>query len=587
MAFDGTVIAALVKELNETILNTKINKIAQPEGDELLLTLKGNGAQYRLALSASASLPFLYLTEENKQSPLTAPAFCMLLRKHIAGGRIIGVTQPGMERIINFRIEHLDEMGDLCIKTLVVELMGKHSNIIFCAQDGTIIDSIKRVSSAVSSVREVLPGKPYAIAATQEDKKNPLTIGEGELFALMGKSPTTVCKAIYGTLTGVSPVIANEIAYRAGIDGEQPVASYSEDEIRHLCHQVRIFFDDINDGKFTPVIVRKGNEPIEFSAVELSMYRDCEVQSYESISRVLEVYYAEKNVYTRIRQKSADLRRIVSTALERCAKKYDLQMKQLRDSEKREKYRLYGEMIQSFGYGLPEGSKELVAKNYYDENKEIKVPLDPTLTPQENAQKYFEKYGKLKRTAEALSKLTEETKATLDHLESIQTSLDIARSADDLVQIREELVEYGFIKKGRGGKKEKVKSRPFHYVSSDGYDMYVGKNNYQNDELTFKFATGNDWWFHAKKIPGSHVVVKSKDGEMPDRVFEEAGSLAAYYSKGRDSEKLEVDYLQKKNVKKPAGAAPGFVVYYTNFSLVARPDISNLKLVEDAPAPKQ
>lgn len=580
MAFDGIVISGLVHELNQTILNAKISKIAQPENDELLLTCKGSNGQFRVSISASASLPFLYLTSENKPSPLTAPTFCMVMRKHVANGRITHIYQPHMERIINMEIEHLNEMGDLCHKTLVIELMGKYSNIIFCDEDGTIIDSIKRISSTVSSVREVLPGKPYFIPGTQDNKFNPLTMDATQIHDAIAGKPLTVMKAIYSTFTGVSPLIASEIAYRAGLDGEQPLASYSEDQLLHLCNHIAWFFDEIRDNHYHPVIVRKGREPIEFSAVELTLYQDYETESFDSISRVLEVYYAEKNVYSRIRQKSADLRRIVTTALERNQKKYQLQQKQLKDSEKREKYKLYGELINVYGYNLEEGAKELLAPNFYDNNKEIRIPLDSTLTPQENSQKFFDRYGKLKRTAEALDKLLRETKAEIDHLESIQNSLDIALSADDLVQIKQELMEYGFIKKNRGGKKEKVKSKPFHYLSSDGYDMYVGKNNYQNDELTFKFATGNDWWFHAKGMPGSHVIVKSKGEEMPDRVFEEAGMLAGFYSKGRDSDKIEIDYLQKKNVKKPAGSAPGFVVYYTNYSLTIHPDISHLKLIE-------
>lgn len=581
MAFDGIVIANLVHELRETVLNTKISKIAQPEPDELLITVKGGEArQYRLAISASASLPFLYLTEENKQAPLTAPTFCMVLRKHIANGRITDISQPGLERIIHIEVEHLNEMGDPCRKTLIVELMGKHSNIIFCDENGTIIDSIKHVSSAVSSVREVLPGKPYVIAGTQEDKKDPLSADRAQVLAEVAGKPCSVSKAIYSSFTGISPLIAAEIAHRAGLDGDAPVLSYDKGALEHLCSCMVSFMDDVRERAFSPVIVRKCREPIEFSALWLTMYEDYEITEENSISKVLEVFYAEKNACNRIRQKSVDLRRIVSTALERNSKKYDLQRKQYADSEKKEKYRVYGELINSFGYGLPEGAKELEAPNYYDDNKTIRIPLDPTLTPQENAQRYFERYGKLKRTAEALESLLLETKAQIDHLESIQNALDIAMTGDDLVQIKQELIEYGFIKKGRGGKKQKIKSKPFHYVSSDGYDMYVGKNNYQNDELTFKFATGGDWWFHAKKMPGSHVIVKAKDGEMPDRVFEEAGQLAAYYSKGRDSEKVEIDYLQRKNVKKPAGSAPGFVVYYTNYSLTIHPDISALTLIE-------
>lgn len=580
MALDGIVISNLVYELNQTLKNSRISKIAQPEADELLLTCKGQNGQHRLLLSASASLPFVYLTQENKPSPLTAPTFCMVLRKHIANGKILEITQPHMERIIHIRVEHLNELGDLCEKTLIIELMGKHSNIIFCNEKGMIIDSIKHVSSAMSSVREVLPGRDYFIPSTQEDKKNPLVMDKIQVMEALSGKPVSVAKAIYTTFTGISPLIAQEVAYRAGIDGDAPVASLSEEQLLHLSNLFCFVMEDIKEGVFQPVIVRNGREPIDFSSIPLTQYQDMEVENVDSISSVLENFYAEKNQYTRIRQKSVDLRKIVSTALDRNQKKYQLQMKQLKDTEKKEKYKVYGELIQAYGYGLPEGATVLEAENYYDNNKMISIPLDKDLTPLENAKKYFDRYGKLKRTYEALSELILETKNEIEHLESIQNSLDIAVSADDLVQIKEELVEFGFIKKGHGGKKVRSKSKPFHYISSDGYDIYVGKNNYQNDELTFKVATGNDWWFHAKGMPGSHVIVKSRNEELPDRVFEEAGMLAGYYSKGRDSDKIEIDYLQKKNIKKPNGSAPGFVVYYTNFSLTIHPDISHLQLIE-------
>ncbi len=580
MALDGIVIAGVVHQLNQTILNTKIAKIAQPEPDELLLTCKGPGANYRLALSASASLPFVYLTDQNKPSPMVAPTFCMVLRKHIANGKIVSITQPHMERIIRMDIEHLDEMGDFCKKSLIIELMGKHSNIIFCKDDGTIIDSIKHISSLTSSLREVLPGRMYEIPATQNQKHNPLTTSTSEFTDIISHCSDTLGKAVYGSFTGISPLMANEILYRAGADADMPVASYDEDQLYHIATQFHHFMDDVKEGHFSPAIIWNGKEPIEFSAFPLTQYQDYTIAAYTSISEVLELYYAKKNAYTRIRQKSADLRRIVTTALERNQKKLQLQLKQLSDTEKREKYRIYGELLQTYGYGVKEGSKFLVCENYYDDNKEIKIPLDETKSPLENAQKYFEKYNKLKRTYEALCALTEETQNEILHLESIQNALDIATSPDDLIDIKQELVDFGFIKKGRGQKKNTGKSKPLHYRSSDGFDIYVGKNNYQNDELTFKFATGNDWWFHAKNMPGSHVIVKSENRELPDRVFEEAASLAAYYSKGRGAEKVEIDYLQKKNVKKPNKSAPGFVVYYTNYSMTAYSDISTLTLVE-------
>lgn len=579
MAFDGIVIANLVKELNDTILNGRISKIAQPENDELLLTLKGNNGQVRLLLSASASLPLIYLTKGNKPSPMTAPNFCMLLRKHIANGRITKIWQPHMERIINFEIEHLNELGDLCHKQLIIEIMGKHSNIIFCDEEGKIIDSIKHIPAQVSSVREVLPGRMYFIPETQE-KYNPLETSQEEFSEKVFAKPQNLMKSIYTTYTGISPVIASELCHRAGLDGDRPTAALSPEEKQHLYHHFSWLMDDIREGKFTPIIVKNGKEPVEFSAVSLTQYKDMDIISYPGISQVLETFYADKNIYTRIRQKSVDLRKVVNTVLERSRKKYDLQSKQLKDTEKREKYKVYGELINTYGYGLEEGAKSLTALNYYT-NEEITIPLDTQLSPLENAQKYFERYNKLKRTYEALRDLIKETREEIEHLESISTSLDIAVSEDDLIQIKEELTQFGYIKKKHTGKKEKTKSKPFHYLSSDGFHIYIGKNNFQNDELTFKFASGSDWWFHAKGIPGSHVIVKTNGEELPDRAFEEAGCLAAYYSKGRENDKVEIDYLEKKNVKKPNASPPGFVVYYTNYSLVASPDISGLTLLSD------
>lgn len=574
MAFDGIVIANLVKELKENLTGGKISKIAQTEKDELLFTIKNNRENYRLLLSVNASLPLVYFTSVNKPSPMTAPNFCMLLRKHIGNGKIISVTQPGLERCIHFEIEHLDEMGDLCRKLLIVELMGKHSNIIFCTPDLTIIDSIKHIPFQVSSVREVLPGRTYFLPQTVE-KKDPLAADEAEFSTALSQSKVPAGKTIYTGFTGISPVMAEEFCHLASINTEVPAGELSQLERTHLSHTVRRMMEAVTEGRFEPCIVYKGEEPVEFSALPLTSFPpDCSLRRFPSISEVLETYYASRNVITRIRQKSSDLRRIVQTALERNYKKYDLQLKQLKDTEKREKYKIYGELLNTYGYELTGGEKELACLNYYT-NEPVKIPLDPQLTARENSQKFFDKYNKLKRTYEALTDLTEETKREIEHLESISTSLDIALREEDLTQIKQELTEYGFIKKhGPSGKKIKVTSRPFHYLSSDGFHIYVGKNNYQNEELTFKVATGNDWWFHAKGIPGSHVIVKSEGRELPDRAFEEAGSLAAYYSKGRSNEKVEIDYIQKKHVKKVSGAAPGFVIYHTNYSLMAEPKVA-------------
>lgn len=579
MAFDGITIANIVTELNQTITGGKINKIAQPENDELIITIKNQRKQYRLFLSASASLPLIYLTETNKPSPLTAPNFCMLLRKHIGSGKIIAIEQPGMERIIRFTIEHLNELGDLCTKYLIVEIMGKHSNIIFCNEEDQIIDSIKHVSAHMSSVREVLPGRPYFIPETQS-KLNPFVLTEEIFQEKIFPRPVNVAKAIYTSITGISPLMAEEVCYRAGIDGGIPTDGLEDVERVHLAHTFLRMVDDIRDGHFEPNIIYKGKEPVEFACFPLSQYQDYRAVSYPSIFPVLETYYAEKNIVTKMRQKTVDLRKIVQNALERNVKKYQLQQKQLKDTEKKEKYRVWGELLNTYGYEVEPGAKSMEALNYYT-NEMIQIPLDETLTPQENAKKYFDKYSKLKRTKEALDTLLQETGDEIKHLESIAASLDIASSEEDLVQIKEEMMEYGYVKrKNTGGKKVKVTSRPYHYISSDGYDIYVGKNNFQNDELSFKFASGNDWWFHAKGQPGSHVIVKSKNEELPDRTFEEAGKLAAYYSKGRQAPKVEIDYTQKKNLRKPTGGKPGYVVYYTNYSLLIEPDITGLQQIQ-------
>ena len=575
MAFDGTCVACLVHELREQLLNGRIAKIAQPETDELLLTIKSASGQKRLCISASASLPLIYLTDVNKPSPMTAPNFCMLLRKHISNGRIIDIYQPKLERLIHFTIEHLDELGDLCRKDLIVEIMGKHSNIIFCNESGMIIDSIKHVSAQMSSVREVLPGRDYFVPDTME-KSDPLSVDEPDFIQLVTEKPMPLAKAVYTSFTGVSPVAAEEICALSGVDSSITPRELSEDVLRHLYNQFTIFFSAVKEGRFSPAIYYDGKEPKEFSALPLTHFDGYTRKEFSNISEVLETYYASKNTLTRIRQKSADLRHIVQTALERNRKKYDLQLKQLRDTENRDKYKVYGELINTYGYHLEEGAKKLEALNYYT-NEMVTIPLDNTKTPQENAQRYFDKYNKQKRTFEALSKLIQETQDDITYLESISNALDIALTEDDLAEIKEELIHTGYMRRKFTKKKTKIKNKPLHYISSDGFHMYVGKNNLQNDELTFNFAVGNDWWFHAKGTPGSHVVVKTEGQELPDKTFEEAGRLAAYYSKARGGEKVEIDYIEKKHVKKPKGGKPGFVVYYTNYSLVIDSDISQIK----------
>ena len=579
MAFDGITIAAIASELNKTIVNGRLYKIAQPENDELLITIKNNGTQYRLILSASASLPLVYLSDENKVSPITAPPFCMLLRKHIQNGRIISITQPDFERILVFEIEHLNELGDVCRKKLIIELMGKYSNIIFTDMEDTIIDSIKHISASVSSIREVLPGLSYFVPKMQE-KENPLTVSKDAFLNTVFNKHMECYKAIYTSYTGISPMIAHEICYRAGGDADRSTDALNAEEQTHLYTAFDDLFSQVCNEYFTPVTLYENELPVDYCCIPITSFLPANCKAADSVSALLSSYYRKKDKATRIRQKSVDLRKIVQTTLERTVKKYDLQLRQLKDTEKMEQYKIYGELLHTYGYSIESGAKSAVVTNYYT-NEPLTIPLDSMLSPMENAKKYFDKYGKLKRTKEALTTLTVEVKEEIEHLDSIMTALDIAQREEDLNEIKEELIDSGYIKRKGQNKKQRFKSKPFHYISSDGFDIYVGKNNYQNDELTFHFATGNDWWFHAKGIPGSHVIVKSEGKEVPDKTFEEAGKLAAHYSKGKGQEKVEIDYTIKKNVKKPAGGKPGFVVYYTNYSLMIDSDITNIKSITD------
>ena len=581
MAFDGIVISNLSYELNTNLVGGRISKISMPEENELIFTIKNNAKTYRLLISASASLPLVYLTDVNKPAPKVAPAFLMLLRKYIGTAKITDIFQMGLERILCFKLEHLNELGDLSHKCMYVEIMGKHSNIIFTDENNKIIDSIKRISANMSSLREVLPGREYFLP-DELKKKDLLNTELEEFIEILKSNEYALSKSIYMNFAGISPLIAEEIVLRASLSSQAPSTSLSELEYTHLFHTIKNLLDDISSHNFSPNIVYRKEEAIEFSSVKLYSYESDEYKNtyYDSISKMLYDFYSSRESFVLNRQKSSDLRRIVNTALERASKKYDLQEKQLQDADKKDIYRIYGDLLNTYGYSLKGGESSFTTENFYDENKEITIPLDKNKTAKENAKKYYDKYAKLSRTTKALSEEILNTKNDIEHLLSIQTALEVSSDDESLSQIRQELVDFGYIKKHSSVKQKKSTSHPYHYISTDGYDIYVGKNNYQNEELTFKVATGNDWWFHAKGIPGSHVILKSNnEEELPDRVYEEAAALAAFYSKAKDSEKVEVDYIQKKNIKKVAGAAPGFVIYHSNWSMIATPK-ADLQLVK-------
>ena len=506
----------------------------------------------------------------------------MVLRKHLQGGRISAIEQMGAERVIRFSIEHLDEMGDLSTKYLYIEIMGKHSNIIFTTSDNVIIDSIKRINSFTSSVREVLPGRPYFIPA-QQGKRNPDTVSKETFLSDILSKGTSVSKALLSAFTGFGTTIAQEICYRADIDSDASCMSLSEDEKKRLFSEFQAFLSEVNEKNYSPVIYRDpaSGKPVEFSPVPLQHLSDLPAEQADSVSDMLFAYYSLKNQKENIKQKSEDIRKILHTLLQRNRKTLAIQEKQLSDTDKADRYRIWGELLHTYGHSVPEGAKELKAVNYYT-NEPVTIPLDPTISPMKNAEKYFARYDKLKRTKENVTERIVTTKAEIDHLTSIEASLDFAETSSDIAEIRREMHDSGFLKKAekKGGKKQKSeKAAPLHFVTKDGFHIYVGKNNYQNEEVTFRIGGNKDWWFHVKTLHGSHVIVKTEGRDLPDVDFVTAAEVAAWFSTGREADKVEVDYVLRKEVKKTPGTAPGYVIYYTNYSMVVHPSLEGVTKV--------
>ena len=595
MAFDGLFLSALVSEFKTTISGGKISKIVQSEKDEIQLTIKKEKRQFFLHLSANPSIPLVYLSDKGKTAPLTAPNFCMALRKHIGNGLIQDITQAsrnlpeqGLERVLLLHISHRDELGDIGIKYLSIEIMGKYSNIILLKEDFTILDAIKRISSVQSSVREVLPGRKYFIP-DQFKKENLLCFPLESLQALLEnkKNPNTgrdsdmenLSELLFKSFSGLSPLSAREVSLDAGLPIDKDMDSLSASDFESLSDAIRRLRLRISEGDFSPQILYENEKAFDFSALPVQQYKGnpaFHAEDFRSPSKLLSQYYGGKEKEDRVRQKSADLKKQCSTLLERVSKKLSLQEKQLKDTEKKERFRIFGELLTTYGYSLKGGEKELICENYYN-GQEEHIPLEESLSPIENAKKYFDKYDKAKRTEMNLSTQVKESKNALEHLQSILNSLSTAENAEDLEDIRREMGEYGYMKPiSQKKKKERKedKSSPRIFRSSDGYLLYVGKNNYQNEEVSFQIAEGRDFWFHVKGSAGSHVIAKTEGKsleELPDRLFEEAAELAAYFSSEKESAKVEVDYTERKNLKKVVGGAPGFVIYHQNYSILVTP----------------
>ena len=566
MAMDGVSVAALTYEISRVLVGSKVDKIQQTEPDELLISFFGPCGGKKLRLTANAAVSRVCFTEDRKQSPKTAPLFCMLLRKHISGFKLISALQPDFERVIELTFEGLDEFGDVVQRKLIAELMGRHSNIILTAED-KIIDSIKHIDFSVSSVRQILPGLVYACPPSQ-NKKNPMECTLGDVLETLkaADEKEKTDKAVLSSFRGISPLVAREICHLAGVGSDRFMGQLSYDEVLELATAANTMFKSIKENAFSPcfLISKETDKPFEFCAAEITQYGEtAESVQTETMSEAVESFYRERDKKERMAHKSARLVKLISTNIERCAKKIALQTAELDDTKHMETYKKYGELITANLYRIKQGEKIALVEDYYEEDcPTVSIPLDTRLSPADNAQRYYKKYNKAKTAKEALAEQMEKAEKELAYLESVEEMLTLAETAEDLSEISEELYEEGYIKRSEQGKKKKALSKPMELYTSDGFRVLVGKNNRQNDQLTLKTAKNADLWFHTKDIHGSHVILcYEHENPFTDTAIIEAARLAAKYSKAKFSENVPVDYTLVKHVKKPSGAAPGMVIY--------------------------
>lgn len=580
MPIDGVVVRNIIHELDDNILNGRIDKISQPEVDEIILDIRGQKGNFKLLLSSSPNFPRLHLTKVHKKNPISAPMFCMVLRKHLSGGRIVGLEQFNLDRLVKIHIECYDELGVLSTKVIVIEIMGRHSNIILLNSSGEILDSIKHVTLDMSSYRQVLPGIPYKYPPAQ-DRINPLSFTEGSFLERLQSSTGTerLDKYISQVLEGVSLFASREICHQAGLDEKLKLEQVDSSSRIKLLSSVKIFTERITKSSFSPCIYYTGESPHDFYSFKLEYLKHLDNKSIDSISDTIESFYRDKDKQDRIRQKSSDISRVVSNNLERCYKKLSIQEETLLQCKDKDKWKLYGDLITSNLYSITEGSSRVEVVNYFTENMEtVTLELDSSLTPVKNAQKYYKKYNKEKAAEIATEEQKKSNLEEIQYLENQQINISNCTEDNEIDEIRNELILLGYIKKGKKtASRKQAQSKPMHYVTDEGIDIYVGKNNVQNDYLTIKFAESNDIWMHTKNIPGSHVIIKAKGKVVDENVILTAANLSAFYSKAKNSSGVPVDYTERKYVKKPSGSKPGMVIYYTNKTVYVTPDEDKIR----------
>jgi len=565
VALDGIYLYSIVKELKGSIIDAKIDKINQPEKDEVILTLRKDRKNIKLLISASSRFPRIHFTNISKTNPIKAPMFTMVMRKYLLGGKITDISQVNGDRIIKLLIENTDELGFFSKYILIVEIMGRHSNISLVRErDNKIMECIKHISSDVNSYRILHPGVEYVYPPTS-NKLNPFNFSIKEFISF--SQELCIDENFFSKVfTGIGKTLSKALYEKLPQDNNTI-------NLEKIFNFFKAFIENL-DKNFIFTIYSDNGIYKDFHCINLfeenSQYNTLE---FNSPSTLLEEYYFIKDKQDRLSSRSTDLQKLINTNIERCNNKSKKLNSILKEAKDKEKYKIQGDLLTSYIYMLDKGIKEITLLNFFSEKADdyITIQLDENLTPSENIQKIYKKYNKLKKSEESALEQLEKNKEELDYLNSVLTNIKNCDSYEEIDEIKKELIETGYLKaKGsyKNSKSEKS-SKAMHFISSDGIDIYVGKNNIQNDYLSLKFANKNYIWLHTKNLPGSHVILCS---ESPSEIaLEEAAIIAAYYSKGRDSSKLEVDYTKVKNLKKPNGAKPGMVIYHTNSSITVKP----------------
>lgn len=579
MAMDGLNLHASVIEMQRLLVGGKIDKVQQPERDELLLGVHTNCGNYKLLLSASAANTRAHLTEVKRTNPADAPMFCMLLRKRILGGKIISVDQPNMDRVLVLTIEAQNDLGDLVPYRLIAEIMGKHSDVVLVNEKGMIVDAIRHVGVGMSNVRLLLPGVQYELPPQQE-KMDPLT-AEKEEFARVLSQGGRIDKRLSGSFFGLAPSMAAALAAR--VTEETACETLSDFARAALADSLFSFYRAFAEGVFAPTLaLNEFDEPV---GVYPFVPKGVKSRPAESIGAAYDAFCAQHDIYERMQRHGASVRKVLQNNIERCEKKLALYADAMNATESMERNRLYGELLTANLHSAKQNGTVAAVLNYYlDPPKLIEIPLDARFSVGDNAQRYFKKYQKQKAARDMAGAQREQTLEELAYLEGQLDNLSKCAGDAELAELVEELWEQGYLKREKGAKKPQkyAASKPMCFASTDGCArIYVGKNNKQNDALTLRFAEGGDIWMHTKNIPGSHVIIKC-EGEPSEQTLLEAATLAAYYSRARGSENVPVDYTPRKYVKKPAGAKPGMVIYTTNRTAYVTPEEARVKALKPA-----